>query len=78
MMGRIKSALIKRTAEKLLKSEGIEFEDDFGKNKLILGSIMPSKRMKNSIAGYITRLKKRAHAKQKPSKKTDSEVFEQA
>lgn len=61
-MGRIKSTLIKRTAEKLML--GQEFADNFEKNKKILGESMPSKRIRNILAGYITRLKK-SHAKQK-------------
>jgi len=56
-MGRVKSTLIKRTAEKLMRE--IEFAPDFEKNKKILSNNMPSKRMRNSVAGYITRLKKR-------------------
>lgn len=61
-MGRIKSTLTKRTAEKLMQEE--EFTGSFEKNKKILGNTMPSKRMRNIIAGYITRLKRRSHAKQ--------------
>ena len=60
-MGRIKSTLIKRTAEKLMKEH--EFTDDFEKNKKLIDGIMPSKRMRNMVAGYITRLVKRTHAK---------------
>lgn len=55
-MGRIKSALIKRTARSLAKV-GKNFEKGFDKNKEILGSSMPSKRMRNRIAGYISRIK---------------------
>ena len=56
-MGRIKSALIKRTANNLLKEEN-KFEEDFEKNKILLGNSMPSKSTKNKIAGYITRIKR--------------------
>jgi small subunit ribosomal protein S17e len=57
-MGKIKSKLIKRSANELIK-EGIEFTEDFGENKKILGSnTMPSKKIRNQMAGYITRLKK--------------------
>lgn len=55
-MGRVKSALIKRTARTLNKV-GKNFEKGFDKNKKILGSSMPSKRMRNRIAGYISRIK---------------------
>ena len=56
-MGKIKTKLIKRTSKILLK-EGIEFGADFEKNKKILGNTMPSKKIRNQIAGYLARLKK--------------------
>ena len=60
-MGRIKSLLVKRTSEKLIEEQ--EFSDNFEKNKKILGMTMPSKRIRNIMAGYITRLKRKSHAK---------------
>ena len=57
MMGRVKSALIKRTTRNLLKEENV-FSEDFEKNKKVLGNTMPSKRLRNKIAGYISRLKR--------------------
>lgn len=57
-MGRIKSTLIKRTARKFVDRSPESFNKDFGHNKAILGNSMPSKRMRNMIAGYITRIKK--------------------
>ena len=56
-MGRIKSALVKRTAKNLLKEEN-KFSEDFEKNKSLLGNSMPSKKVKNKISGYISRLKR--------------------
>jgi len=56
-MGRIKSVLIKRTAKKLLKETDV-FSDKFEENKKILGNTMPSKSIRNKIAGYITRIKR--------------------
>lgn len=56
-MGRIKSTLIKRTSKQLLQGEN-RFTTDFDKNKKVLVAGMPSKPMRNKIAGYITRLKK--------------------
>ena len=56
-MGRIKSKLVKRTAKTLLKEEN-KFNDNFEENKKILKDSMPSKKIRNQIAGYITRLKK--------------------
>ncbi len=55
-MGRIKSTLIKRTARILEKEE--YFSEKFDRNKKILGNTMPSKSVRNKIAGYISRLKR--------------------
>ncbi|MDD5192534.1 MAG: 30S ribosomal protein S17e [Candidatus Nanoarchaeia archaeon] len=58
-MGRIKSKLVKRTANTLLKAEN-RFTYSFENNKKVLGNnITPSKKIRNQIAGYISRLKKR-------------------
>jgi len=56
-MGRIKSKLVKRTAISLSKEEN-NFTDKFEDNKNILKGSMPSKKIRNQIAGYLTRLKK--------------------
>ena len=57
-MGKIKSKLIKRSAEELVK-RGIVFTESFEQNKKILGSTMPSKKIRNQIAGYLSVKKKR-------------------
>jgi ribosomal protein S17E len=62
-MGKIKSKLIKRTAESLLKKE-VPFTESFENNKKILGSTMPSKKLRNRTAGYLSRLKKQEKARQ--------------
>mgnify|MGYP001558569396 CR=1 FL=1 len=56
-MGKIKTKLVKRTAKKLA-DKGVEFTGDFNKNKIILGNTMPSKKIRNQIAGYLSKLKK--------------------
>ena len=56
-MGKIKGKLVKRTA-KSLTAEGIEFGPDFEKNKKVLGNTMPSKKIRNQLAGYYARIKK--------------------
>ena len=56
-MGKIKSKLVKRTANEIIK-KGIEFNDKFETNKKILGNTMPSKKVRNQMAGYLSRLKK--------------------
>jgi len=55
-MGRIKSKLIKRTSRQLIKNSNESFGKTFGENKKSLGSILPSKKMRNKIAGYIARI----------------------
>jgi ribosomal protein S17E len=60
-MGRIKSTLAKRTSEKVMKE--LDFTENFDENKKILDKTMPSKRMRNIIAGYITRLARRNASK---------------
>jgi len=61
-MGKIKSKLIIRTSKALI-NKGIEFEDDFDRNKKILGSTMPSKKMRNKTAGFLARLKRQEKEK---------------
>jgi ribosomal protein S17E len=57
-MGRIKSKLVKRTSHALLKEEN-KFTDKFEENKKYLKISMPGKKIRNQIAGYIARVKKR-------------------
>jgi small subunit ribosomal protein S17e len=57
-MGRIKSTLVKRTSRQLVKNSEESFGKTFGENKKVLGKTLPSKKMRNKIAGYIARIKK--------------------
>ncbi|MBU3913136.1 MAG: 30S ribosomal protein S17e [Nanoarchaeota archaeon] len=56
-MGRIKSALVKRSTKKMLAEEN-SFTEKFEDNKIVLGKTMPSKKVRNKIAGYLARLKR--------------------
>lgn len=56
-MGKIKSKLIKRTSRNFI-DKGITFTEDFERNKKILASTMPSKKIRNQMAGYLSRVKK--------------------
>jgi ribosomal protein S17E len=58
-MGRIKTTLIKRTSRTLIKERPESFSENFDYNKLKIKKLVPSKRMRNGIAGYISRLKKK-------------------
>ncbi len=57
-MGRIKTTLIKRNAIKLYLIHKQSFKKNFEENKKIVGQYadIPSKKLRNIIAGYITRL----------------------
>ncbi len=57
-MGRIKSKLIKRTGNTLLNEEN-KFTKNFEQNQKILKGLMPSKKIRNQVAGHITRKKKK-------------------
>jgi len=63
-MGRIKSLLIKRTAENLIKEEN-KFNEEFENNKKLVGDITPSKSTRNKIAGHITRTIRAENIKKK-------------
>jgi len=56
-MGKIKSKLVRRTAQTLMQ-KGIGFTDGFVENKRILGMILPSKKIRNQLAGLLAKTKK--------------------
>ena len=59
-MGRIKTTPIKRISQKLVREHKDKFKPDFTKNKKIVDELLdvPSKKLRNVIAGYVTRLVK--------------------
>ena len=61
-MGKIKSKLVKKTAHNISKE--IKFSEEFDENKKILGNTMPSKKIKNQLAGYLIKLTKVEKQKQ--------------
>lgn len=56
-MGKIKSRLVRRSAKRLI-NEDIKFDKNFNKNKQILKGLMPSKKLRNQMAGLLTRIEK--------------------
>jgi small subunit ribosomal protein S17e len=60
-MGRIKTTIIKRTGEELYNNNKDKFSSDFTDNKKSLPGLVQvnSKKFRNVIAGYITRLSRR-------------------
>jgi len=59
-MGRIKTQLVKRTAMKLLAKHPDKFKKDFEENKKLVEETADIKsiKLRNVIAGYLTRLVK--------------------
>ena len=59
-MGRIKTQLIKRTSKKLVAEHKQDLKKDFNENKQLVAKYIEvtSKKMKNIIAGYVTRMMK--------------------
>lgn len=59
-MGRIKTQQIKRVTKQLMKEHGDEFKKDFSENKKLVREFVEvkSKKLRNTIAGYVTRLVK--------------------
>lgn len=66
-MGKIKSRMVKRTGERLMGKD-VGLSEDFGKNKKIIGKNAPSKKLRNKIAGYITRLNRQEREKAERNK----------
>ncbi len=60
-MGRIKTQQIKSVTQTLMEKHGDEFTDDFTANKEIVNKLIEtsSKKLRNIIAGYATRLHKK-------------------
>ena len=60
-MGRIKTTFIKRKTRELHKTHGDKFTTDFEQNKVVTDKHVgvQSKKLRNIIAGYITRLKRK-------------------
>ncbi len=59
-MGRIKTSLIKRITLDLFRKHGDKFKKTFEDNRELVGQFadISSKKQRNIIAGYITRLVK--------------------
>ena len=57
-MGRIKTKAIKRITEDLVNEHGDVFKEDFETNKRLVQerADIPSKKLRNILAGYVTRL----------------------
>ena len=68
-MGRIKSLMVKKAARQLIGTKSEYFTESFEHNKKILGSNnMPSKPIRNKVAGYLARLVKMRKIGKRPQK----------
>jgi small subunit ribosomal protein S17e len=61
-MGRIKTSLVKSIAKELYEKYESEFSPDFSKNKEVVKKLVDikSKKLLNTIVGYITSLKRKS------------------
>ena len=61
-MGRIKTAMVKRWSNELVKKHSDKISTKFDDNKSIVANHLDvqSKKIRNIIAGYVTRLKRKA------------------
>ena len=59
-MGRIKTQLIKRLTNQFVKMHPDKVKSNFDENKVIVGQHLEgaSKKIRNAVAGYVTRLSK--------------------
>ncbi len=59
-MGRIKTRLVKGIAEEIYAKHSDELSKDFVENKKVVMTKIqnPPKKMRNIVAGYLTRMKK--------------------
>ena len=60
-MGRIKTTVIKRVGMKAYDNNKEKFTEDFNNNKKEIDKMIkiPSKRLRNIVAGYVTSLARR-------------------
>ena len=60
-MGRIKGTLVKRTTKDLLRYHKSKFNSELENNKISVSGVIPGipKKIRNSVAGYVTRLMKK-------------------
>ncbi|MCK5281793.1 MAG: 30S ribosomal protein S17e [Nanoarchaeota archaeon] len=59
-MGRIKSKILKGWSKRIIEKHSDKFDTDFNKNKEVVSKYadISCKKLRNIIAGYVTRLKK--------------------
>ena len=73
-MGRVKTDMVKRTTRKIVAMYPEKFSKTFDKNKLELKDVAEfgSKKMRNVIAGYVSRLKRKSEQAPRPRKREET------
>ena len=58
-MGKVRTETVKRAARELVERFPDKFTNEYEANKLVVNELVrgPSKKLRNLIAGYVTRLK---------------------
>ena len=59
-MGNIRTTFIKNMSRELVEKYPEELSNNFEKNKEFLRKVIDSKKLRNNIAGYVSKLKKRS------------------
>ncbi len=74
-MGKKRAISVRRIAEKLYEKYPDKFVDDFEENKKLISEIIdiPTKTLRNEVAGYIQSIKMKKMIVLRPSVQTDSE-----
>ncbi len=74
-MGRVKTTAIKNLAKEIMSEHGKKFSASFDDNKKIVNKVRPikSKKVRNVVAGYITKHVKKTSR----GKSTDYEDFDE-
>ncbi len=75
IMGKKRAISVRRIAEKLYEKYPGKFTDDFEENKKLVKEVIdiPTKTLRNEVAGYIQSIKSKRLIILRPSVPTDSE-----
>ena len=71
-LGNVRSEKVKRAARELLRRYPDKFTTDFEENKKVIASLakIPSKKLRNNVVGYITRLVVRSQSEKTSQKES--------
>ena len=74
-LANVRSEKVKKIARELLKKYPDKFTADFEENKKVIASLakIPTTKLRNNIAGYITRLVSQSQPQSKEKSQTESD-----